>query len=126
MFRPSSSCKFGDRLLTTDNNGRAEDWDAFSNKSLLVIANGAHVIVSYSGLAFIDSVPTDEWVAGLITRQDFATERPPLLHGNSLPFFFGRRMDITLGSIMQDIQAAVHRDYYNGNRTRIGSTGWTS
>ncbi len=51
--------QIADRLVTTD--GRI--FDPASNKSLIYVARNAIVTIGYSGLAYLDGIPTDEWIA---------------------------------------------------------------
>lgn len=48
-----------DRLVTTDG----KRFDPASNKSLIYLARNAIVTIGYSGLAYLDGIPTDEWIA---------------------------------------------------------------
>jgi hypothetical protein len=53
----------GDRLITEPDKGRRKKWDPLTNKSVLVLAQNGYMCVSYSGLAYIDGKPTDQWLA---------------------------------------------------------------
>jgi len=59
----------GDRLLTTGTAGSATPWDYLANKTLMVSGTGFNVAISYSGLAYVNGQPTDDWLASLITQE---------------------------------------------------------
>jgi hypothetical protein len=44
-----------------------EDHDALANKTLLYLAPDGRFSLSYSGLSYLDEIPTDEWIARVIT-----------------------------------------------------------
>lgn len=48
-----------DRLVTTDG----KRFDPTSNKSLIYLGRNAIVAIAYSGLAYLEGIPTDEWIA---------------------------------------------------------------
>jgi hypothetical protein len=52
----------GDRLVTSGGT----QYDPFANKSVLFITRDAVVTASYTGLAYVDRVPTDEWIANAL------------------------------------------------------------
>jgi hypothetical protein len=56
-----------DRLV----NERGREFDPVSNKSLVYFARDALVVLGYSGLAYIDGVPTDQWMAQILTNEVF-------------------------------------------------------
>jgi hypothetical protein len=52
-----------DRLLTHRIRDRQKVFDCRSNKTLIYRAKDAFVSIGYAGLAYIDKMPTDEWIA---------------------------------------------------------------
>ena len=52
-----------ERLVTRVQAGRVRTFDAAANKTVVFRARDAVVTIGYSGLAFIGSLPTDEWIA---------------------------------------------------------------
>lgn len=53
----------GDRLLTRMVNGKLEQFDERSNKSVIYEASDGTLAISYCGLALISGKLTDEWIA---------------------------------------------------------------
>jgi len=53
----------GDRLLTTSERGKTQEFDAKSNKNVVFEASNGLATISYAGAAFIQGKPTDEWIA---------------------------------------------------------------
>lgn len=62
-----------DRLVSLRPSRRGQDakeWDAAANKSLIVVTTDSWLIISYTGLAYLEGVPTDDWIAGVVTGLD--------------------------------------------------------
>lgn len=55
-----------DRLL----NQNGQPFDALSNKSVLFLAKNGLIALGYTGRAYIDSTPTDRWIARKLARDD--------------------------------------------------------
>jgi hypothetical protein len=54
-----------------------EEWDPLANKSILVSAQNGFMCISYSGLAYINGTPTDQWLAETASDRDGRPRRPP-------------------------------------------------
>jgi len=68
-----------DRLLTDVMTRRP--FDLTSNKNLVYITPGAQVAIGYSGIAYLDGIPTDQWIAQQLTGLTFAAPgEPPRSH----------------------------------------------
>src|SRR5437879_5929688 len=52
-----------DRLVTRQTNSGAEEFDPLANKTVLFFARDAFVTLAYTGVAYIDRLPTDQWIA---------------------------------------------------------------
>jgi hypothetical protein len=52
-----------DRLITRSSNGRVENVDPSSNKTVIFEATDGIACVSFTGLAVLEGVPTDHWIA---------------------------------------------------------------
>ncbi|MDD1976199.1 hypothetical protein [Pseudomonas tussilaginis] len=63
LATPMLIVQAGDRLLTQNVNGRTQQFDEKSNKSLIYEAFNGLLAISYRGKAFIQGKPTDEWIA---------------------------------------------------------------
>lgn len=116
----------GDRLLTQGQPGAASTWDPYANKTILVLAQNGTVIVSYAGLAHIQSKPTDQWLAEAIVGATFR----PGIHGG-LATGFGGSFKVTMAEVMSAIPIAMKadlprepkRDRSHGLQVLI--SGWT-
>jgi len=62
-----------DRLVTRDS----APLDFLSNKSLIIVAANGVVTLSYTGRAFLDAVPTDQWLAEVVRGKRFDRSRKP-------------------------------------------------
>lgn len=63
----------GDRLISLQNprDGKhVRDYDTVSNKFLIVRYSDATVVIGYSGRAYLEGIPTDQWLAQQIAEAD--------------------------------------------------------
>jgi hypothetical protein len=61
--RGGIAVQVSDRLTSvTDRFGRSRPWDHTWNKTVLLLARDAVVAISFSGLAYLDERPTDQWL----------------------------------------------------------------
>jgi hypothetical protein len=70
-----------DRLVT--RAGR--HFDPVANKSVIYLAPDGVCSMAYTGLAYIDGVPTDQWIAGVLAGHVFERGRPPSLRLGRIP-----------------------------------------
>jgi hypothetical protein len=63
-----------DRLLTTAGG---QPFDATSNKNVLYFSRNAAVALGYTGLAYLDGIPTDQWMVETLTGHRFERGRKP-------------------------------------------------
>jgi hypothetical protein len=64
-----------DRLLT---QGRRQ-FDPVSNKTIVYLCRDALVSIAYSGRAYLDETPTDQWIAERLTDERFDLSQPGFL-----------------------------------------------
>jgi hypothetical protein len=64
-----------DRLVTRRANGAAQQFDPRANKTVLFSARDAFVTLAYTGLAYIDGLPTDQWIAETLRDKPVALGR---------------------------------------------------
>jgi hypothetical protein len=64
-----------DRLVTRRANGGAEQFDPRANKTVLFSARDAFITLAYTGLAYIDGLPTDQWIAETLRDKPAALGR---------------------------------------------------
>jgi hypothetical protein len=72
MVTPRFVMQVTDRLVTTSPGNK---FDQTSNKNVIFVARNAVVTIGYSGLAYLNDVTTDEWIAKVLvgiepSRQD--------------------------------------------------------
>ncbi|MDV8055531.1 hypothetical protein, partial [Rhodococcus sp. IEGM 1343] len=50
-----------DRLITVPSRvkNRSQAWDIASNKTVIVVASDCWLVIGYTGLAYLDGIPTD-------------------------------------------------------------------
>lgn len=114
----------GDRLLTMPSSQGPREWDAVANKSILLLTPNGTLSISYSGLAYIRGVPTDQWIAEALHGEKFAAPdgRLCMQAGNFIP---------RLGPAIQSLVAAIQRDFftlpysYRRHQLQVLATGWT-
>ncbi|MBF6166229.1 hypothetical protein IU486_15855 [Streptomyces gardneri] len=76
-----------DRLFTIKRRGSVESWDPKANKTLVVVGDDCWLVLGYTGLAYLDGKPTDQFLAEAISGiPDLSAggmrlyTRPPGLH----------------------------------------------
>lgn len=67
-----------DRLVTYQNGG---EFDPRSNKAVVYACSDAIVSITYTGIAFLGNIPTDQWLVEQITQRQFDRTRKPAAIG---------------------------------------------
>src|SRR3972149_3397682 len=68
--------QLSDRLIT---QGTAQ-FDRTSNKTIIFFAFGGFASLSYTGIAFVGDIPTDQWIAQQLTDSNLAQfGKPPAM-----------------------------------------------
>jgi hypothetical protein len=108
LLAPDFVLQVSDRLVSKRSQrvDLFEDHDVLANKTLVYLAPDGRFAISYSGAAYIGGIPTDEWVARVIT----GINPPHPWHGMK----FGtvpRRLDIGRTAILlaANLQHAFER-----------------
>jgi hypothetical protein len=65
-------------LITTVNG---EEIDPRSNKSIVYACGDGIISIAYTGIAFLGSIPTDQWLVEQITQRRFDRDRKPAAMG---------------------------------------------
>jgi hypothetical protein len=90
----------GDRLLTKGGS----EWDALANKSVVLLGRDGYACLSYSGAAYIAGIPTDQWLANVISERDTsATGSPAMLVDASLV--------LNVGPALARVRAAIELEF---------------
>jgi hypothetical protein len=72
-----------DRLVSQPVRGSApRRFDSKANKTIVYIAPDAAVSMSYAGLAYIDGIPTDQWIANVLRGEEYPDSEPRWLIRN--------------------------------------------
>jgi hypothetical protein len=105
----------GDRLLTADGSS----WDPLGNKSVVLLGSDGWASFSYSGLAYVDSKPTDQWLADVLSERPAV---PPLLPGRGPGIMFGGNFVPRVGPSLARLRAGIERDFSRqpGNLRSLG------
>ena len=61
-----------DRLLTRSTPAGLQRFDPNANKTIVLATRDALLSIAYTGLAFLEGVPTDEWLVRTITHKPIA------------------------------------------------------
>ena len=88
-----------DRLVTTDG----KKFDPASNKSLIYLAKNAIVTIGYSGLAYLDGIPTDEWIAQTLWGKELPRRDDGRVAGHVLGG--GGRQSIDIGRAIERVRS---------------------
>ena len=107
-----------DRLVTRGGDA----YDPLANKSLLYYAKNALVAMSYTGLAYLDGVPTDQWIAEqLVGRSLRDSSRPGMMGYYDI-------QPLEIGQALSLLCDRLHRVFSNmpspGFPTNIVVAGW--
>ena len=71
---PQYILQVSDRLLTRGR--RRRPFDPVSNKTIVYFARDALVSIAYSGNAYLDETPTDQWMAGVLIGKRLEPDDP--------------------------------------------------
>lgn len=114
----------GDRLLSAGRPGSYSDWDACSNKTIIVYAQNGLVSVAYSGLAFVGGRPTDECLVEAISGRN----RRVFGAGDGSAISIGPPTKLTTGGVCSAVTAWL-QELPGSQRDSIGVSvlvsGWT-
>jgi hypothetical protein len=102
---PGYILQVSDRLLTRGR--RRRPFDPVSNKTIVYLARDALVSIAYSGNAYLDETPTDQWMAGVLIGKRL---EPDDLGGLTIGLR-GRRLDIgqSIELLRTELGSAISR-----------------
>lgn len=92
-----------DRLVTTDG----KRFDPTSNKSLIYLGRNAIVAIAYSGLAYLEGIPTDEWIAQTL----WGRKLPRRDDGRAVGHFLGGepRQSVDIGRAIERLRCGSQK-----------------
>jgi hypothetical protein len=106
LATPSYVLQVSDRLVSTRRPGQPlSEHDPKFNKHILFLAKDAIVAIGMSGVAYIENVPTDQWLASVLTGEQPSAPQGGPGRGTRMQLF-GRRL---FPSGWLDIGAAMRR-----------------
>jgi len=105
-----SIIQVSDRAITVES----QPYDLLSNKALICLLPDALIAISYTGLAYINTLPTDQWIAQAISGVSYNTpSKPSALAIGDL----GTK--IRIGPMLQSLKDKFNSTISNlGNRER--------
>jgi hypothetical protein len=115
------SDRFATRRLAS---GRAEAWDATWNKSIILLASDALVAIRFSGIAYIDGKPTDEWATETLWGGPIRVGGSGLLVTGQRPT---RSLGESLGRLVSSIDGEIQElpGAASKNPFHLVATGWS-
>lgn len=101
-----------DRLISlVDRRGKVVgDHDAASNKTVVVVGPDAMVSISYSGLAYLEGVPTDAWLARWASGNPELSPRGGMSLARRVPM----QAQAILDRLLAGLEAQTARDRKSG------------
>lgn len=66
-----------DRLVSVDRRAGVESYDREANKTVVYFARDAYVSIGYTGLAYLEDRPTDQWIAEKLIGEEVESRRGP-------------------------------------------------
>jgi hypothetical protein len=122
---PAFMVQVSDRLVVQPQAGSIKEFDTLANKTILYRATDAIVAISYSGIAYLDSKPTDEWLVEHLwggplprSRDGF---RPATYTRERRPNVWN--IDTAIKALMRAVDAISQRDVDQGGLI-ILTAGW--
>jgi hypothetical protein len=102
-------CQIGDRLVSVRPSRRRDqlkEWDTAANKNIVIRTAGLNAVASYTGLAYIGELPTDDWLASLVVGPLW----PPMFPNQGRPVRFHHKF-ITLQMVVESIRSGISREF---------------
>jgi hypothetical protein len=109
---PDGAVQVTDRLVSLERRSRpSEEFDALSNKNIVFLARDGLVTIGYTGLAYLDGVPTDRWLARKLAMDESLQDdgRGSMRQGFGVPkrwFTVGEAI-LTLAWALTDLYASM-------------------
>lgn len=108
LAHPNYVVQVADRRVTTDG----VVFDSASNKSLIYLARNAIVTIGYCGLAYLQGIPTDEWIAQTLWGEELLRREDGRLAG--MCFAAGRQgiddIGRSIDQLRKSVQAALQEE----------------
>jgi hypothetical protein len=120
------------RRVPKDGAVRVKEFDAYANKNVVFADRNAVVAIGYTGMAYIGSIPTDQWIAQTLTGLTFPEgwrgkgTVPALMIRDYAVQFFGVRVR-NLRDRLNDARPLVlesYRDQWTADSFALVITGW--
>ena len=110
---PGYGLHVSDRLVSR----AGAPYDALSNKTVVFRATDGLIVLGYTGAAFLDKIPTDTWIADVVSGGMCADADGAIMHGT----FPIRDTGSTLAELSQRLRTGRIFDVLHG---AVCATGW--
>ncbi len=110
---PGYGLHVSDRLVSRAGS----PYDAYANKTVVFRATDGLIVFGYTGPAFLDGVPTDTWIADVLSGGACAAAAGGLMYGA----FDVRDTGSSLATLSQRLRAGRVFDQYGGE---VCAAGW--
>jgi hypothetical protein len=110
---PGCALHVSDRLVSK----AGAPYDAYANKTIVFRATDGLVAIGYTGAAFLDGIPTDTWIADVVSGGVCAGLDGAIMHGT----FPIRDTGSTLAELSQRLRASLVFEALHGV---VCATGW--
>jgi hypothetical protein len=109
-----------DRLLTRDG----AEFDPFSNKNIVFEAPDALVSIGYTGDAYLDELPTDQWVVEILTGARLGPAGGRRFAVRVAPIPQWRHIGPALNVLRSELELALRRANARGRHFELLVTGY--
>ena len=99
-----------DRLLSQKEGDKFRAFDRYSNKSIIFTATDAHVVVAYTGRAYLDHIPTDTFISQSLIGQPLSENGGFYIVGTSTWTDIGRSVERLLSCLTNAFQRLEEKD----------------
>jgi hypothetical protein len=118
----------GDRLVSVQSPGKPPSpFDVLANKSLLYVAPDGIVAIGYTGLAYLEGVPTDQRLAEILIGKRYPRTETP--RGMSMgQKYAGRSIGLAIRALLNELTAIWSGHWMTGRNRRfpfdVLGVGW--
>jgi hypothetical protein len=112
-----------DRLISQSATGKPVPFDANCNKAVVFCATDAHVVVAYTGRAYLDHIPTDTFIAQSLVGSDLSGHAAFIvLNGPPVRTDIGRSVERLRKNLSEAFRRLPERD--RGANFQVSIMGW--
>lgn len=104
-------------------DGSYVEWDASSNKTLLVMGTDCWLVIGYTGLGYLDGRPTDQYLAECITGMDDLSDAAAMFWWNAGPDVHYREIRSRIARGLETAYAKLPPGVRNSYKTAVLASG---